>query len=135
MNELNAALYTKLQGTSGVTGVLSGTTAIYSMQAPDNAALPYVVFNTQGGGDENDTAHRTKNLVIFVRAYSKVSEAQSGSIDSAVDAALHLSSLSVSGWSNFWLAREEDLETVENPPTGTQVFMNGGLYRCFMDAN
>ena len=129
MNELNAALYTKLQSTSGVTGLLSGTTAIYSMQAPDNAALPFIVFNTQGGGDENDTAHRTKNLVIFVRAYSKVSEAQSGSIDSAVDAALHLSSLNVSGWSNFWLAREEDLSAVEIPTSGQKIWMNGGLFR------
>lgn len=131
MNALDSAIYSKLQSTSGLTSLLAGTTSIYSVQAPENATLPYVVFNVQGGGDDNETAHRTKNLVVFIRGYAEGMGAKktAGSIDAAIDTALHLSSFTVSGWSNFWLAREEDLETVENPPSGSPIFMVGGLYR------
>lgn len=129
MNILNAAIYNKLQGTSAITSQLSGTTSIYSVQAPDNASLPYIVYSIQGGGDENLDRHRTKNTVYFIRAYSQVSLAQAGSIDAAVDTALHLQTISPSGWSNFWTAREEDLTAVENLESGDKIWMSGGLYR------
>ncbi len=129
MNIMDTAIYSKLQSSSGLTSLLSGTASIYSVQAPENAALPYVVFSIQGGGDENMDKHRTKNLVYFIRAYSKVGQAQAGSIDAAVDAALHLQTLSPSGWANFWTAREEDLSAVENPPNAQQIHMVGGMYR------
>lgn len=133
MNELDAALYTRLQGTA-ITSQLSGTTALYHIQAPENATLPYIVWNIQGGGDENLTQNRTKNLVVFIRAYSGNTAAQAGSIDAQVDAALSNSSpLTVSGWTNIWLAREQELETVQLEPNGKQVFMAGGLYRVWLD--
>ena len=130
MNELNQAILNKLKANISLTALLAnGTASIFSMQAPDNATLPYVVFNHQGGGDENLDAHRTKNTVKFIRAYSQVSEAQAGSIDAQIDAAMHKQTLSVSGWTNFWTAREEDLSAVENLPSGQKIYMVGGLYR------
>lgn len=129
MNELDAAIYSKLQTTGALTSLLSGTTAIYSIQAKDNASFPYIVFNVQGGGDENQTAHRTKNLVVFIRAYSQVSKVQAGSIDAQIDAAMHMQTLNVSGWANFWTAREGDLSAVENPASAKPIYMVGGLYR------
>ena len=133
MNALDAAIYTRLQGTA-ITSLLSGTTALYHIQAPENATLPYVVWNIQGGGDENLTQNRTKNLVMFIRAYSENSAAQAGSIDDQVDAALTNSNvLTPSGWTNIWLAREKDLETVQLEPSGNQFFMAGGLYRVWLD--
>lgn len=129
MNALNAAIYSRLQGTAAVTSLLAGTTAIYNLQAPEEQDYPYIVFNVQGGGDENQSQHRTKNLVVFVRAYAAASAAQAGSIDTQIDAALHLNPLTITGWSNFWLARERDIELVENDPSGRQIFTSGGLYR------
>lgn len=134
LNELAASLYTRLQGTA-LTDYLAGTTSIYHLQAPEGAALPYVVFSHQGGGDENLDRNRTKDLSIFVRGYSKVSAAQVGTIDAAADGLLHLSPLSVSGWANIWISREADLETVENDPSGQQIFMQGGFYRVHLDKN
>lgn len=133
MKFLNTAIYGRLNGATAVTSLLSGTTAIYAQQAPESAVYPYIVYSVAGGGDVNDTQRRLKNLLIFVRAYGTVN-AQAGSIDAAIDTALHMVPFqSVTGWTNIWLAREQDLETVENPPTGTQVFMNGGIYRCMMN--
>ena len=133
MNALDTAIYSRLQGTA-ITSLLAGTTSLYHLQAPENAALPYVVWNIQGGGDENLTQNRTKNLVVFIRAYSENSAALAGSIDDKVDAALSNSSpLTVNGWTNIWLAREQDLETVQLEPSGRQVHMAGGLFRVWLD--
>jgi hypothetical protein len=132
MNFMNSAIYSKLQGTA-ITSLLSGSTAIYAVQAPDNATLPYIVYSIQGGGDENLDRHRTKNLVYFIRAYSQVSLAQAGSIDAAIDTALHLQTISPSGWSNFWTAREEDLTAVENLESGEKIWMAGGFYRFLVE--
>jgi hypothetical protein len=134
MKALNTAIYSRLSSATALTSLLSGTSAIYATQAPEQAVYPYVVYSLQGGGDENMTANRTKNLVVFVRAYSKQSNAQAGSIDAQLDTALHMIPFtSVSGWANIWMAREDDLELVENPPTGGQIWMNGGLYRVRLD--
>ena len=136
MNVLDTAIYSRLQSTSALTSLLAGTTALYNRQAPEGQVLPYVVWSIQGGGDMHETPRRRKNLLLYVRAYTTGSNgaAQGGSIDAQIDTALHLNPLTVSGWTNIWLAREQDLEIVENPPTGGQVFMNGGIYRCFLDS-
>ena len=134
MKALNTAIFSRLSGATALTALLPGTASIYALQAREGAAYPYVVYSIQGGGDENMSANRTKNLVYFVRAYGTVN-AQAGSIDAQIDAALHLVPFTgVTGWVNFWLARETDLELVENPPTGGQVFMNGALYRVRLDS-
>ena len=134
MKFLNTALYSRLSGATAITSLLATGTPIYALQAPEGATLPYIVYSVQGGGDRNDTANRLKDLVVFVRAYA-TTNARAGSIDTQIDTALHLVPFSsVTGWTNIWLARERDLETVENPPTGSQVFMNGGLYRTLFDA-
>ena len=131
MNVLDTAIYSRLQTTSALTSLLAGTTSLYQRQAPENATLPYVVWNVQGGGDVNDTPTRLKNLVLYVRAYTAGPNgaAQGGSIDAQLDTALHLNPLTVSGWTNIWLARETDIELVETNPTGQQIYATGGLYR------
>lgn len=134
MNPTNAALYTRLQSRTQLTSLLSGTTAIYHLQAPEGAKLPYVVFSLQAGGDQNLSRHRLKNAVLFVRAYSGISPAQAGSIDAQIDQALHLVPLTVTGWSDLWLAREQDLELVEVQSSGT-IYMVGGMYRQITEQN
>ena len=135
MNVNDSAIYTRLQTTSALTSLLAGTTSIYHLQAPEGATLPYVVFSLQSGIDDNLSRHRTKQNVWFIRAYSGSSAAQAGSIDAQIDTALHLVPLTVSGWTDFWLARETDLETVQLEPSGRQVWMAGGMYRERLDKN
>lgn len=132
MNALDAALYTRLQGTA-VTSLLSGTTAIYKNQAPEGAALPYIVFNKQSGAPWNLDANRVDALLYYIRAYSGSSAAQAGSIDAQIDAALHLSSLTISGWTNIWIAREQNVELVSTEPSGRLIHSAGALYRIIVD--
>lgn len=70
---------------------------------------------------------------MFIRAYSVSSAAQAGSIDAQIDTALHLVPLTVSGWTNLWLARETDVELVENEASGRQIYQAGGLYRLLLE--
>jgi len=133
-NALNSAIYGKLAGGTALTALLSGT-AIYYLQAPPEAVLDYVVWSYQGGGDENLTPNRTKNLMVFVRGYSSAGPAKAGSIDAQVDALLHLKSVSASGWTNFWLARETDVATVEYDAANVPTWMSGAMYRVRLDAN
>ena len=126
-NALNTGILSTLSGGTALIGALGGT-AIYYQQAPDGAALPYVVWNYQGGGDENITQSRMKNLLVYVRGYA-ASPALAGTIDAYCDALLHNKTISVTGWSNFWTAREEDISLVENLPDNTRIYSEGGIYR------
>ena len=56
---------------------LLGGTFIYHLQAPDSKALPYVVWNWQGGGLTPD--HDIISGLEWIRAYG-TSAAQAGSI-------------------------------------------------------
>lgn len=132
MNVLDSALYTRLQGTA-ITSLLSGTASIYKNQAPEGAALPYIVFSKQTGRTENLDANRVDSLLYYVRAYSENSAAQAGSIDAQVDAALHLVPLTVSGWTNIWLARETVIELPSTEPSGQVIHSAGALYRIIVD--
>lgn len=127
-NALNTAVMTTLAAGTALTGTLGGT-AIYYGQAPDNTALPYVVFSYQAASDENQTRNRMKNIMLYVRGYSS-SDSQAGTIDSQVDALIHGKTLTVTGWTNnFWTAREDDISLVENAPDGSMIYSVGGIYR------
>jgi hypothetical protein len=128
-NPLNAAIYSRLVGGTALMALLADSTSVYYQQAPDDATLDYVVFSLQGGGDENLTPHRTKNLLVFVRGYSRTSGAKAGQIDAAADALLHGIELTVTGWQNFWLHRGDDQALVETDQAGHKTHMAGGFYR------
>lgn len=128
-NAIDSAIYYKLNGGTALTSLLAGTTAIYHGVAPRGALLPYIVFNQQGGGDTNDTPRRNKDLVYQVRAVADSSYRYAGLIDNAVDDLLHGVTLTVSGWSNWWTMREQDIEFVETTPDGQNIWHVGGLYR------
>jgi len=126
-NALNTAIYSALSGGTALTTALGGT-AIYYQQAPEGAALPYVVWSYPAGGDDNLTSSRMKSMVAYVRGYA-AGAGQAGTIDGYCDALLHGRVLSVTGWNNFWSAREEDIAYVENLPDNTRAYSAGGYYR------
>ena len=123
---LEAAIYTKLNVASVKSG--AGATGVYNRIAPQGAALPYVIFQWQGGGDENDHPKRSRNLVYTVKALAATVTAAE-TIDAACDALLHDGSLTISGYSLFWLRREGDVAYGEVNDAGVTVFHSGGMYR------
>jgi len=131
-NILNAAIYTKLTGGTALTALLSGTASIYYLQAPDHGTLPYVVWSHMAGGPTNDYPHDSREAIVFVRGYA-TAPALAGTIDAQISTLLHRGALSVSGYTNWWMARETETALVENAPDGTKVWMAGAQYRVRID--
>lgn len=126
VNAITTSLYSRLSAGTALTNALGGT-YIYHMQAPDGAALPYVVYSQVSGGDLNETPNREKSQLYFIRAYA-ASMGAAGTLDALVDALMR-TNLSVSGWSTYWTAREDDFTLVENPTDQSKIFMAGAYYR------
>ena len=132
---LGSAVYQRLAGTAGtaLTSILAGGTAspsVFFEQAPDNTALPYVVFLYPSEVDDNTSSRRIKDIVI--RAYGVASTpSTAGTIDARIDTLLHRSPLgSVGGWTNVWLARENGYQLVSTDSNGVRYYTSGADYRA-----
>ncbi|NLE77414.1 MAG: DUF3168 domain-containing protein [Chloroflexi bacterium] len=92
MNAVAAALATKLAG-------LAGSTGVYNTLAKPGAAFPYVVFALSSGASEDTNTKDGDRLLYDVKAIDNaLSPKAAGDIAALVDAALHLQSLSITGW-------------------------------------
>ena len=127
LNATGSALYTRLQGTA-LTALLPGTASIYDTQAPDNATLPYVVYNHQAGGPENVDANNLEANLWYVRAYSTTSNKTAQQIFEQVDTLLNRVNISITGYNTLWCAREENINLLENTPSG-KIWSCGAVYR------
>jgi hypothetical protein len=129
-NALNAAIDTRLTGGTALTTALGGT-AIYHGFASENKALPFVVWSYSGGGAENMTPNTSVNEVVYIRAYAQTAK-QAGQLDGLV-ASLMSTDLTVTGWNNFWLAREEEIYLPETDEAGKTTWSCGAYYRVRLD--
>lgn len=123
---LEAALFAKLN--VAAVKATAGATGVYNRIAPQAAALPFVVFQWQGGGDENSHSIRSRNLVYTVQALA-ASLTAAETIDAACDVLLHDGALTVTGYNKFWMRRESDIAYQEVDPTGVVIYHSGGMYR------
>jgi len=130
VNAIDDGLYDKLAGHAALTTLVS--TRIYRDAAPEGATLPYVVFLHQAAGEENMTPARSLNPLYQVRGVSSVSADEAGDIADAIDGALHMQTLTVSGWTNYWTARTAFIRTVETNE-GVRRWHRGAFYRIRLD--
>lgn len=129
MNALTAGIYTKLTGGTALTALLAGTTSVYFNAAPDDATLPYVVFNYMSQIEENLTPSRMKNDLVYIRGYTGASGAAAGNIATQIDNLFHAGSVTATGWNNFWTSQESEIENVEITPSGDRIYNAGAVYR------
>lgn len=134
MNVIDSALYSTLSGGTALTSLLATSASIYHIRAPNIVALPYVVFSLQAGGPENITPSDMGSYVYFIRAYSATSAKAAGDIHAQIKALLHLKTLTVTGYTNYWTVLESELESAEEEPNTAPVYMTGGLYRIKIDS-
>lgn len=130
-------LHTTLSADSALAAVVAGR--IYSYQAAARAALPYVVFHLQSGGQDIAVvgAHRVwADLLYAVKAVAE-GESFGGGVETAagrIDALLHRGSGTVTGGKVLMCVRERPLAYVEN--AGDRRFQHlGGLYRVWVQAD
>ena len=125
---LETGIYNKLN-VSAVTNLATG--GVHNKIAPQGTALPYVIFQWQGGGDLNETPRRTRGPVYTVKAIAE-SQDTAEAIDEQIDILMHYQTLTVTGWVNYMTRREGDVNYQETP-MGTPVFHIGGMYRIWID--
>ena len=130
-NIIAAALYGKLSASTALVGALGGT-AIYNTLAPDSATYPRVVFRSLAGGPANINPSDMRELIYSVTTYA-LDKGQAGTIDAIISPLLHRLALTVSGYTNYWTARETEINNVELPPNGAPVFAVGAQYRIRID--
>ena len=113
---------------------LLGGTAIYNPLAPRGTAVTYplVIFSKSSGIEDNSSPRRTRTLVYQVTALSAKGKKEAQDIDNAIDALLHDTTLSVSGWSDYWVRRESDISYVEQIPGGRVLWHEGAMYRVLL---
>jgi len=128
-NALASAIYGTITSATAVTSLLAGTTSVYYMRAPDNATLPYIVFNFQAMPEPNESAHRVVNADALIKCYSGASALAAGSINVQVDPLFDAKILIITGWTNIRTERVEEVALVEEIPNGSPVWMSGGIYR------
>lgn len=118
---------------SAITTLLGGNAKIYNKIAPQGTALPYVIFQWQGGGDENVTPRDSVNVVYTVKALGTTLVVVDN-IDEQIKLALHEQTLTVTGWTNYRTQREEAVDLVETEETGQIVYHRGAMYRIMNSA-
>ena len=129
---LETGLYNALKGSSALITELGGT-AIYNKLAPQGTTGAYVIFQWQGGGAENDTPRESESVLYTVRAIADT-QAKAATVAGLIDAALHKKTLTITGYTNYWTAREQDLNLLELTADGVQKYHVGGIYRISYDA-
>ncbi len=131
-NALNAGMFSKLSGGTALVTSLGGT-FIYFNQAPDDQSLPYVVWSYAGGvGHENITPSESINELLLVRGYA-ANPALAGTVDGQISALLHKQVLTVTGYTNFWTAREQAVHLSDVDDAGLTTWTSGAFYRVRLD--
>lgn len=131
-NALNTSVFSKFSGGTALITALGGT-AIYFGQAEDGKDPPYVVFSYGGGiGYENVSPSESVNELIFIRAYA-AAPAQAGTLDGLITPLFHKQTLNVTGYTNFWTAREQAVATSEIDEAGKTTWVSGAYYRIRLD--
>ena len=126
MGAIDVAVFNKLGAAAGLTALVSSR--IYARQAPQGAALPYVIFSHQGGGQVNMEPVDRLELVYWIRAYA-ATQAAAGAIDDQISLALHRQALTATGWAHLGCQRESDQRLEERDAAGALIWITGALYR------
>ena len=134
---LEEVLYSRLAAGTALTTLLGGT-SIYNALGAEGTAIPYplVIFTKSSGLDDNDTPHRAKTLVYQITAISDKGKKEAEQIDNAIDTLMHNADLgSMSGWYDYWCARESDISYNEMTEGGQVLWHEGALYRVRIATN
>lgn len=126
MNALEIGLTSKLTGDATLTTLLGGA-YVYNGIAPRGKDLPYIIFTQQSGTELNRTPRRETEFLYLVKALSP-SLATAGTIADRIDAVLHDTTLTVTGWTNFWCRRATTVRYIETTEQGGIIGHAGAIY-------
>jgi len=132
MKVVEIAIANELKGNSALTTKLGGS-YVWNAVAPPGTAFPYVVFANTGGGPLNITPSDMRDLTYLVKGVSD-SQKTAAEIDELIEDALHGQTLTVTGYTNLRMWRDNQVQLVEEAGDGTLIFHRGAYYQILIDA-
>ena len=133
MRAIRSALFSQLTSDTALVSELSGETAVYYGLAPQGTARPYVIFFNAGGGPENTYPGGLTSEVYVVKGVADTLS-KALAVDERCKTALHAQTLSVTGYTNIWTRREDEVSLTEVSDEGAIIRHEGGYYRIRVDA-
>jgi len=130
---VETAIYNRLSTYTALTTALGGK-YIYNHRADKGQARPYVIYFHAGGGPENTHPGGLESDSYLVKGVAD-SLSAAAELDEHIKAALHHqeASLTVTGYTTLWVARENEVQVVEEPKNGDPIFHYGAYYRIRID--
>lgn len=108
---VDTAFYSALSAGTALTARVGS--AIYNLQAPPGVALPYVVYYLASGLIPNVVQRDTLDFVYRVEGLA-TTRGSAEAIHQQIYAVLHESTLTITGWTNYWTACETITPIFEN---------------------
>ena len=131
---LFSALKARLSGFSALWG-----DRVFLDEAPLGTAMPYLIYQRQGGGAANQSVMPDALIVVLVKAVAanfSSANACAWQISKALDDAgyqdLRTAIGRVAGWQISTITEEESLSMRETTPDSKSVYHVGALYRVRM---
>lgn len=126
---IESAIWNHLNGDAVLTAALSSADAIYADLGPNNAVLPYVIFQHMSGGDENVTQLDSFDVRYMVKVIS-TSGAEAASIAGLLRDRLHNSEavMAVTGWGLMRVEHQTIISFTEFEEN-VKYWHRGGVYR------
>jgi len=126
---LENAIYAKLTSGTAVAGLVGGTASprIYNLIAPNDAALPYVVFFMVDGRIPSESPRQDVDYLYQVEAWAD-SRATAETVQKAIFSALDNQAVTVTGWSNYDTKCRGVVTTVATE-AGRQYWRHAGEYQ------
>lgn len=112
--DVGAAIHTKIGS-----GTSAGT-RVFNALAPTGTAYPYIVFQVIDDRPQNTNPKNDVSTLVQVASISD-DPAEAWTLHNAVYDALHRSTLTVAGYSNYWMVCQRSQQLV-NVIDGQQVF-------------
>jgi hypothetical protein len=132
INALKTALTSRLAGDASLTS-LQGGTAVYDTQAPQGADAPFVIFQKVSAVPSYTMGQRAfDNTVVMVKSVTRGgSKALGGSVAERIDALLDDLPLTISGATNLYLRRQQDIDYQETDK-GVPIHHIGATYSVWV---
>jgi hypothetical protein len=125
LNAIESALFITLLSDPDITTLFSGR--VYTLQAPSNVALPFIVLRHQAGGmlTDNPRAGIDVRYEVFCAAETRDAAADGAAL---IQAALHGQPLTITGWVHMDTTGDAWFSEVINKG-GEQFYRAGAQYR------
>lgn len=125
------AVVTRLDANVTLQGL--GVAGWYEVFAPAETDAPFGLIRFLSGGDQNTSPTRDVRLRLLIVGVG-ATPAQARSICDAVDAELHNTELSISGWSNYRCMADDEY-VMPDLFEGKQVYQRGKVFGIWLDKN